>query len=140
MGKHSVPVNTGATGVAENPGSRGVRLHTSSMNSGQSTYTPVQPADRLRAEQFGKGKHAKITPAAIGSQPIGSNSSPLPKGRHAAGPVNNKGNNIGTGYTGSHAGAPKTPALPKHASNAPAGAVKLKDKTALRAIEAGAGY
>lgn len=101
----------------------------------------VKPADRLRAEQFGKGRHAAITPASVGSHPMGNG--PLSTGRHAAGPVNSKGKNLGS-YAGAHAGAEKPVAAAKHASNAPASVAakvtKLKDKTALKNIELGKGY
>jgi hypothetical protein len=102
------------------------------------SVSSVKPAERLRAEQFGKGRHVKITAASVGSGPLGTNK-PLSTGRHAAGPKNSKGNNLG-GYTGTHAGAEKPVAAPKHASNTPAGATKLKDKMALSAVERGAGY
>jgi hypothetical protein len=98
----------------------------------------VKPAERLRAEQFGKGKHVRITPATVGSGPLGVNK-PLSTGRHASGIQNSKGKNLGA-YAGSHAGAEKPVAAPKHAAGAPASDTKFKDKMALRAVEAGNGY
>jgi hypothetical protein len=99
--------------------------------------TSARPSEHLRQEQFGEGRHVKITPASVGSHPMGK--SPVSTGRHDAGPVNSKGVNLGV-YAGKHSGEEKIPSQPKHASNAPERTVGHKDSLALRKTERGQGY